>query len=59
MTSKIWKSNFGGIAVYSRIGIVFLTHFEDSSIAERSWHIVHTDVGGVLPAAWYRPPGSA
>ena len=54
-TSKVGKSNFGGIALKSRIGSVLVTHFEDSNIAESTWHIVHTDIGGVLLAAWYRP----
>ena len=51
-TSKVGKSNYSGVAVYNRIGIVLVTHLEDSKVAERSWHIVHTDIGGVLLAAW-------
>ena len=27
-------------------------------MAERSWHIVHTDIGGILLGLWYRPPGA-
>ena len=50
--------NRGGIALYRRCGGLLVTHLEDSKIAERSWHIVHSDVGGVLLGLWYRPPGS-
>ena len=31
---------------------------EDSKVAERSWHVIHADLGAVLLGAWYRPPGS-
>ena len=44
--------------MFSRVGSILVTHMEDSKVAERSWHIIHTDLGGVLLGAWYRPPGS-
>ena len=56
--SKAGKLNHGGVAVYSRDGSILVTHIEDSVVAERSWHTIHTDLGGVLFGAWYRPPGS-
>ena len=57
-TTSVGKANHGGVSVYSLVGRVLVTHLEDSPVAERSWHIIHTDVGGVLFAAWYRAPGS-
>ena len=50
--------NYGGIALYSRRGNILVTHLEHSAVAERSWHVVHTDMGGVLLGLWYRPPGA-
>ena len=35
--------NYGGIALYSRGGCILVTHLEHSAVAERSWHVVHTD----------------
>ena len=57
-TSNVCKVNHGGISVYTRIGTVLVIHLEDSTVAERSWHIIRTDVGGVLFANWYRAAGS-
>ena len=56
--ATVGKLNHGGIALYRRIGGVSVTHLENSTVAERSWHVVHTDVGGILLGLWYRPPGS-
>ena len=50
--------NHGGIAFYLRNGGILVKHLEDSAIFERSWHIVHTEVGGVLLGLRYRPPGA-
>ena len=55
---SVAKLNHGGIALYRRRGGVLVTHLENSLNAERAWHIVHTDVGGVLLGLWYRPPAS-
>ena len=49
-TTRVGKANHGGDSVYSRVGRVLVTHLKDSSVAERSWHIIYTDVGGVLRA---------
>ena len=48
--------NYGGIVMYIRIDGLLVTHLENSQVAERSWPIVHTDVGGILLGLWYRPP---
>ena len=44
--------------MYSRVSGILIAHLEDSVIAERSWHTIHTDLGGILFGTWYRPPGS-
>ena len=33
-----------------------IVHVGDSSVDERSWHIVHGDCGPILLCLWYRPP---
>ena len=58
-SSRVGKLNHGGVALYRRRGGILVTHLEDSSIAERSWHVVHADVGGLLLGLWYRPPASS
>ena len=35
--------------------IVFREH---SEVHERSWHIIHSDIGPILCGVWYRPPCS-
>ena len=50
--------NHGGILLYSRNGGIMVTHLEDSNVAERSWHAIHTNVGPILFGLWYRPPGA-
>ena len=51
--------NFGGgIATFVRSEMAnCATLIEESSAAERSWVILHTDRGPHLIANWYRPPG--
>ena len=44
--------------MYGKVASMLVTHRKDSSIAERSLYIIHTDLGGVLFGAWYRPPES-
>ncbi len=56
--TRVSGLNHGGIALYSRVGGILVTHLEDSRVAERSWHVIHTDVGGILLCLWYRPPGA-
>ena len=33
-----------------------VTHLESSTVAERSWVIVHSDHGPYVIGCWYRPP---
>ena len=50
------EPNRGGIAAFVRNDVsnaVFVSH---SNVAERSWHIIHRDSGGIAVANWYRPP---
>ena len=51
--------NHGGVALYKRSGTATVTHLEDSDTAERSWFSVHTTLGPILLAVWYRPPAAA
>ena len=46
----------GGIAVYASIGFPCVSHLASSVCAERSWHLVHTNLGSFLFGLWYRPP---
>ena len=33
-----------------------LVHVSDSDQSERSWHVLHCDIGPILFGLWYRPP---
>ena len=47
----------GGIACFAAVSIaqqVVLN--EHSHNCERSWHIIHSDIGPILSGIWYRPP---
>ena len=47
----------GGIALFVRSELVDrLVHVADSEMHERSWHILHSDIGPLLFGLWYRPP---
>ena len=47
----------GGILLLARSDVApFVAHLGDSAVAERSWHMLHTDVGPLLIGCWYRPP---
>ena len=51
------NSGFGGIAVFARVGVAsYITFLESSDSDERSWHVIHSDIGPVLLGIWYRPP---
>ena len=50
--------NHGGIALSARCSGILVTHLQHSTVAERSWHVIHSDVGGILLGLWYRPPGA-
>ena len=47
--------NHGGVAVYKRNNAIPITKLEESPVAERIWHTIHTNNGPVLFGAWYRP----
>ncbi len=50
-------SGWGGIMLFAKEGYQdFIVHVGDSEVAERSWHILHTDRGLVSLCLWYRPP---
>ena len=47
----------GGIALFALSEIAEnITLLEHSERHERSWHILHADIGPVLFCIWYRPP---
>ena len=47
----------GGIALYAREGHeLTIVHVGDSDMDERSWHIIHSDVGPISACVWYRRP---
>ena len=46
----------GGIALYAKKSCNFIVHASDSNVAERSWHLLHSDQGVVLVGNFYRPP---
>ena len=51
------QSGFGGIALFARQNIApFVTLLEHSEENERSWHVIHSDIGPILLGIWYRPP---
>ncbi len=51
------ESGWGGIALFALpIVAPYVTLLEHSSVFERSWHVIHSDVGSVLLCVWYRPP---
>ena len=51
------SSRGGGVMVFSKVGFEHaIVHVGDSSVAERSWHIIHSNRGPILFGAWYRPP---
>ena len=48
----------GGVVVYAATSIAAqVTLVHKSEEAERLWLLVHSDHGGFLVGAWYRPPG--
>ena len=47
----------GGIAFFALASVApTVVHIGDSVDHERSWHILHSNMGPVLLALWYRPP---
>ena len=47
----------GGVAVFALEKLAHkVTHLGDSTVAEHSWVIVHSDHGPYVIGCWYRPP---
>lgn len=47
----------GGIAAFAKAGFEnTIVHIGDSKIAERSWHVIHSNRGPLLVGLWYRRP---
>ena len=50
-------SAWGGIALFAKAGYEqCIVHVGDSCVAERAWHVLHTDRGPISIVLWYRPP---
>ena len=49
------KENSGGIITYARNDVQNVVHLFNSSSAERSWHLIHFNIGTYAMANWYRP----
>ena len=47
------KSGFGGIAVFAHTALTSVALLEG---AERMYCVLHTHLGAILLANWYRPP---
>ena len=48
-------SGWGGVALFARAGYGnCIIHVGDNTVAERSWHVLHTDRGPIAVAVWYR-----
>ena len=51
------QSGWGGILLFVKDSFRdIIVHVGDSEVAERSWHILHTDLGLISICLWYRPP---
>ena len=50
------KAGYGGVAIYAKATISCIALLEHSSGAERSWCILHTNIGAILLGNWYRAP---
>ena len=51
------ESGWGGVALFTRAGYEnCIIHLGDSTVAERCWHVLHTDRGPISVAVWYRRP---
>ncbi len=47
----------GGIIAFAKTGFEnSIVHVGDSSTAERSWHVIHSNRGPLLVGLWYRRP---
>ena len=52
------KAGYGGVALFASDPNL-VSHLQDSTSAERSWHTVHTDIGQMLLGNWYRAPDAS
>jgi len=50
--------NRGGVIAYARNDLGNIVFLANSIKAERSWHLLHTDIGDVILCNWYRPGNS-
>ena len=49
------NSGWGNAALFARAGHEnCMAHVGDSRVAERSWHVLHTERGPIADAVWYR-----
>ena len=44
--------------MYFCVGGILIRHFQHFTVAERCWHVVHTDICCILLGLWYRSPGA-
>ena len=50
------KRGFGGIAIFARVALTSVALLEYVDAAERMYCVLHTHIGAILLANWYRPP---
>ena len=50
------KRSFGGIAIFARVALTSVALLEYVDAAERMYCVLHTHIGAILLANWYRPP---
>ena len=51
------SSAHGGVIVFAKFGFEHaIVHVGTSEVAERTWHVIHSNRGPLLFGAWYRPP---
>ncbi len=51
------RTDRGGIALYARDGYdMSIVHVANSESDERSWHVIHSDIGPIAVCVWYRRP---
>ena len=50
-------SAHGGVILFAKAGFEnTIVHLGNSAVAERSWHVVHSNCGPLLLGVWYRRP---
>ena len=54
---RLTNTHGGGIAAFAKAGFEnTIVHIGNSIVAERSWHVVHSNRGPLLFGLWYRRP---